>query len=50
VPAGSDYERGRGTGGKTLPGVHTNLKLAVLEYENEKRLIKLRLWLADTLE
>jgi hypothetical protein len=26
------------------------MKLAVLEYENEKRLIKLRLWLADTLE
>jgi hypothetical protein len=41
---------GRGTGGKTLPGGHTNMKLAILEYENEKQRIKLRLWPADTLE
>jgi hypothetical protein len=50
VPAGGDNERGRGTGGKTLPGVHTNIKLAILEYENEKQLIKIRLWPADTSE
>jgi hypothetical protein len=39
-----------GTGGKTLPGIHTSVKLAVLEYESEKRLVELRLWPADTLQ
>jgi hypothetical protein len=38
------------TDGNTLPGTHTSVKLAVLEYENERRLIKLRMWPADTLE
>jgi hypothetical protein len=39
-----------GTGGKTLPGIHISVKLAVLEYESEKRLVELRLWPADTLQ
>src|SRR5262245_29723243 len=39
-----------GTDDTTLPGTHTSVKLARLEYESEKRLIELRLWPADTLE
>jgi hypothetical protein len=33
-----------------LPGTHTSVKLAYLEYESEKRLIKLCMWPGDTLE
>ena len=39
-----------GTDGTTLPGIHTSVKLARLEYEDEKRLVKLRMWPADTLD
>jgi hypothetical protein len=39
-----------GTDDTTLPGTHTSVKLARLEYESEKRLVELRLWPADTLE
>jgi hypothetical protein len=39
-----------GTDGATLPGVHTSVKLARLEHDSERRLIKLRMWPADTLE
>ena len=39
-----------GTGDTTLPGRHTSVKLAVLDYESEKRLVELRLWPADTLQ
>ena len=39
-----------GTDDTTLPGTHTSVKLARLEYDSEKRLIELRLWPADTLE
>ena len=39
-----------GTDDTTLPGIHTSVKLARLEYEDEKRLVKLRMWPADTLE
>lgn len=38
-----------GTDG-SLPGIHTSVKLALLEYEGEKRLVRLRMWPADTLE
>jgi hypothetical protein len=33
-----------------LPGIHTSVKLARLEYESETRLVKLCMWPADTLE
>jgi hypothetical protein len=36
--------------GTTIPGTHTSVKLARLDYDGEKRLIKLRMWPADTLQ
>ena len=39
-----------GTNDTTLPGTHTSVKLARLEYESEKRLVELHMWPADTLE
>jgi hypothetical protein len=38
------------TDGTTLPGIHTGVKLARLEYDSEKRLVRLCMWPADTLE
>jgi hypothetical protein len=38
------------TDGTTLPGIHTSVKLARLEYDSKKRLVTLCMWPADTLE